>query len=144
MPNADTIQMSLYSARFVCGESIHKTILWVPVIGFPWFSPPLHKNSMPTLLVEPLYQAEWGCVPCPGQLAPYLNSVDRSGRPEGSVLIYRWLDGQDDRCCKHQGFGLQLCGEGRCDDALELARQTLEHAEKHARTIRYTCKPRQI
>ncbi len=68
-------------------------------------------------------------LPTPNQLAPYLNSVNTLADPKALNSAYHSLE-----AAKAIGIAnakvAQLCGEGRCADALELARQTLEHAEK--------------
>jgi len=68
-------------------------------------------------------------LPAPNQLAPYLNSVSTLADPKALNSVYHALE-----AAKAIGIAnakvARLCGEGRCADALELARQTLEHAEK--------------
>ena len=104
--------------------------VWLPLWALPGFHPPLHKITILTLLVGPLVARPSGDVfPAPGQLAPYLNSVNNLADPKALSSVYHSLE-----AAKAIGVAnakvAQLCGEGRCADALELARQTLEHAEK--------------
>jgi tetratricopeptide (TPR) repeat protein len=99
-------------------------------MGVAWFSPVFAQNHN-------TYAAGWAfaarasgdVLPAPNQLAPYLNSVNNLADPETLSSVYHSLE-----AAKAVGVAnakvAQLCGEGRCAEALELARQTLERAEK--------------
>ena len=100
------------------------------VMGVAWFSPAFAQNYN-TYAAGGAFVARpsEGVLPAPSQLAPYLNSVNNLADPKALSSVYHSLE-----AARAVGVAnakvAQLCGEGRCADALELARQTLEHAEK--------------
>ena len=99
-------------------------------MGVAWFSPAFAQNYNSYAAGGASVARPSGDVfPAPGQLAPYLNSVNNLADPKALTSVYHSLE-----AAKAVGGAnakvAQLCGEGRCADALELARQTLEHAEK--------------
>ena len=100
------------------------------IMGVAWFSPAFAQNYN-TYAAGGAFVARpsEGVFPAPSQLAPYLNSVNTLADPKALSSVYHSFE-----AAKAIGVAnakvAQLCGERRYADALELARQTLEHAEK--------------
>ena len=67
--------------------------------------------------------------PAPSQLAPYLNSVSNLADPRALNFVYHSLEAAKAIGAANAKVA-QLYGDSKYADALMLAGQTLEHAEK--------------